>query len=108
MILKNSDIINYINALPALANASLPVSITYAIKKNGRKLVSEYKDYEEELNRLREKYPDLDNNNPELQELLAIEVPIDLHMIPESAFETGTFTLSPAQLEILDFMIESE
>jgi hypothetical protein len=110
MKIKNSEIINHLNSLPQLADVDLPVQVTYAIKKNHRKLVSEYKDYEDPFNELRIKYPiaeDLEKSD-ELKDLLNIEVDIEFFKIPESIFETGDFNITLKQFEILEFMVETE
>ena len=110
MLIKNSEIVNHLNALPQLADVDLPVQVTYAIKKNHRKLVSEYKDYEESLIPIQEKYPDFEEfqDSDELKELLAIETDVDIFKIPGSIFETGIFNITLKQFEILEFMIETE
>lgn len=111
MKLTNQEIINHLNYIPALAGVEFPVKITYALKKNHRKLVTEYKDYEAQLDDLREKYPKLnedENFNIAVKELLAIENEIDIFMLDESIFETGDFNITPSQIEILEFMIETE
>ena len=111
MKLTNQEIINHLNSIPALAGVEFPVKITYALKKNHRKLVTEYKDYEAQLDDLREKYPKLnedENFNIAVKELLAIENEIDIFMLDESIFETGDFNITPSQIEILEFMIETE
>lgn len=110
MIFKNSQIVDALNGLPLLANVSLPVQVTYAIKKNHRKFVTEYQDYDEQLQALRVKYPDQKEleDSEELKTLLAIEVDIDIFKIPESIFTTGNFNITPSQIEILEFMIETE
>lgn len=111
MKLTNQEIINHLNSIPALAGVEFPVKITYALKKNHRKLVTEYKDYEAQLDDLREKYPKLDEDedfNKAVKELLAIENEIDIFMLDESIFETGDFNVTATQLEILEFMIESK
>lgn len=111
MIITNGTVIGYLNALQLISDVEFPVSITYAIKKNHRKLVSEYKDYEEQKNSLMERFPKVEKD-PEyikaLQELLDIEVSVDFHMLSESIFENGDFNITAAQLEILEFMIETE
>lgn len=110
MIFKNSQIIDMLNNLPLLGDVCLPVQVTYAIKKNHRKFVTEYKDYEEQLQDLRIKYPDQKDleESEEIRILLDIEVDIDIFKIPESIFTTGTFNITPSQIEILEFMIETE
>jgi len=111
MKITNQDIVNHLNAIPLLGGVELPVQITYALKKNHRKLVTEYKDYEEQLEELKEKYPQTKEPimfNNQLKDLLAIENEIELHKVPEELFVTGDFKITAQQLEILEFMIESK
>lgn len=110
MLITNKEIIDHLNALPQLADVNLPVQVTHAIKKNHRKLVSEYKDYEETFMELKEKYPNLEDleDSSDLKELLSIEVDIEFFKVPESIFENGQFTITLKQFEILEFMIETE
>lgn len=107
MKIKNIEIINRINGLGAVADLPLPVRLTYAIRKNAKKLEAEYNDYFEAYTALKEKYKD-DKESPEctkeLNDLLNIEVDIDFHMISDSIFEGFDITLQ--QLTALDFMIE--
>lgn len=109
MKLKNIDIINRINGLGAVADLPLPVRLTYAIRKNARKLEAEYNDYFESYTALKEKYKD-DKESPEctkeLDELLNIEVDIDIHMVPETIFDGAGFDITLQQMTALDFMIE--
>lgn len=109
MKLKNIEIVNRINGLGAVADLPLPVRLTYAIRKNAKKLEAEYNDYFEALTSLKEKYQD-DKENPgyskELEELLNIEVEIELHMVPETIFDGAGFDITLQQLAALDFMIE--
>jgi len=110
MKLTNQNIINHINALLSLGGVELPVQITYALKKNHRKLVTEYKDYEEQLDELKIKYPEKEEPimlNNAVKELLAIENEIEIHKVPEELFITGDFKISAQQLESLEFMIET-
>lgn len=104
---KNIDIINRINGLGAVADLPLPVRLTYAIRKNARKLEAEYNDYFEAYTALKEKYKD-DKESPEctkeLNDLLNIEVDIEFYMVPEDALNGFDITLQ--QLAALDFMIE--
>lgn len=111
MILTNQEIVNHLNALPSLGGVELPVQITYALKKNHRKLVTEYKDYEEQLDELKEKYPQKEEPimfNNAVKELLTIENEIEIHKVSEDLFLTGDFKITAQQLEILEFMIESK
>ena len=107
--ITNQEIVNLLNSILALASVELPVRVTYALKKNHRKLVTEYKDYEAQLDEIREKYPKLDddeNFNQAVKELLSLENEIDIYTIDESIFESGDFKITAAQLETLEFMIE--
>lgn len=111
MKMKNSDIINRINGLGAVADLPLPVRLTYAIRKNARKLEAEYNDYFESYTALEAKYKD-DKESPEytkeLKELLGIETEIDVHMVPETIFDDASFDITLQQMTALDFMIKSE
>ena len=113
--MKNIEIIERINRMGGIADLSLPVSIAYAIKKNHKKLMSEYKDYEAMLDELNAKYLDPDGQvikatekeyQKKLGELLSIEVEIEFHKIPESAFEEADFDITLQQITAIDFMIE--
>jgi len=109
MKMKNIDIINRINGLGVVADLPLPVRLTYAIRKNAKKLEVEYNDYYEALTELKEKYKG-DKESPEytkeLEELLNIEVEIDFHMVTESIFDSVNFDITLQQITALDFMIE--
>jgi len=107
MILKNIDIINKINGLGAVADLPLPVRLTYAIRKNAKKLELEYNDYFESLTALKEKHktdPESPEYAKELNELLNIEVNIEFHTLPESVLDGFDITLQ--QMTAIDFMIE--
>lgn len=109
MGIKNIEIIQTLNALHELSTVELPVRLAYAIKKNHRKLITEYTDYEEQLNALREKHNGDEKSmeyGKELRELLDIEVDVDFYKISEDVFESGDFTITTQQLSNLDFMIE--
>ncbi|MDN5289872.1 MAG: hypothetical protein PWQ06_111 [Anaerophaga sp.] len=113
--MKNIEIIERINRMEGLANISFPVKIAYAIKKNHKKLMGEYKDYEVMLDELNTRYRDLDGGiiestkteyQKKLGELLSIDVEIEFHKIPESEFEEANFKITLQQLATIDFMIE--
>lgn len=113
--MKNIEIIERLNKLEGLADLSLPVNVAYAIKKNHKKLMGEYKDYEATLDELNAKYRDskgeiIESTKSEYQkklgELLSIEVNIEFHKVPESTFEEGNFGITLQQLGVIDFMIE--
>jgi len=109
MKMKNIDIINRINGLGVVADLPLPVRLTYAIRKNAKKLEVEYNDYFESYTALKEKYKD-DKESPEytkeLKELLNIEVDVEFHMVPETIFDGASFEITLQQMTALDFMIE--
>lgn len=109
MKLKNIDIINRINGLVAVADLPLPIRLTYAIRKNARKLEAEYNDYFESMTALKDKYKD-DKESPdytkELEELLNIEVEIEFYKVPETIFDGDSFDITLKQITALDFMIE--
>lgn len=109
MKLKNIDIVNRINGLGAVADLPLPVRLTYAIRKNAKKLESEYNDYFESLTTLKNKYQDDKESQEytkELEDLLNIEVDIEFYKVPEDVLDGFDITLQ--QLAALDFMIELE
>jgi hypothetical protein len=109
MKIKNFEIINRINGLGQVAELPLPFWLTYAIRKNARKLEAEYKDYFESMTELNDKYQG-DKESPEytkeLNGLLNIEVEIEFHMVPESTFDGADFDITLQQLTAIDFMIE--
>lgn len=111
MKIKNIDIINHLNALHELSDVELPVRLIYAIKKNHRRLVTEYSDYDEQRKALKDKYKGntkSEEYGKELRELLDIEVDVEFHKVKEDVFETGDFSITARQLEALEFMIEIE
>jgi len=109
MKMTNQEIVNQINSFGVVAGLPLPVRLTYAIRKNAKKLEAEYNDYYEALTELKEKYKD-DKESPEynkeLKELLNIEVDVELHMVPETIFDGASFDITLQQITALDFMIE--
>ncbi len=113
--MKNIEIIERLNKLEGLADISLPMNIAFAIKKNHKKLMDEYKDYEAMLDELNTRYLDPDGEiiestkseyKKKLGELLSIEVDIKFHKVPESVFEEANFGITLQQLGVIDFMIE--
>jgi uncharacterized membrane protein YgaE (UPF0421/DUF939 family) len=109
MKLKNGEIIQLLNRLDKLSEVELPVRIAYGIKKNVKKLMDEYKDYDEQRRELIKKYNNDEKSKDygkELRELLDIETDIEFYKVPESVFESGNFIITPQQLSTLDFMVE--
>lgn len=125
--LSNERIVNTINVLGELNNAKLPVKVAYAITKNINKINSELKAYNEEKAKLIDKYGEKDEKgklkvdekgniplkeehmeewNRDIAELLSIENEIDIHMIQLDDLLNSDYSISPAELTAIDFMIE--
>lgn len=109
MKMKNAEIIQLLNGLDRLSDVELPVKIAYGIKKNVKKLMAEYQDYDDQRRALIKKHNNDEKSKDygkELRELLDIETDIEFYKVPESAFESGDFNITPQQLGTIDFMIE--
>ena len=126
LTLSNERIVNTINVLGELNNAKLPVKVAYAITKNINKINSELKAYNEEKAKLIDKYAEKDKEgklkadeygnvtlreeyiqdwNRDIAELLSIENEIDIHMINLDDLLNSNYNISPADLSVIDFMI---
>lgn len=124
--LTNERIVNTINVLGELNNAKLSVKVAYAITKNINKINSELKPYNEEKSKLIDKYCVKDEDgkvkvdaygnvnikeehiedwNRDIKELLSIENEIDIHMIQLDDLLNSNYNISPAELSVIDFMI---
>lgn len=124
--LSNERIVNTINVLGELNNAKLPVKVAYAITKNINKINTELKAYNEEKAKLIDKYAEKDKEgklkadeygnvtlkedyiqdwNRDIAELLSIENEIDIHMINLDDLLNSNYNISPAELSVIDFMI---
>lgn len=124
--LSNERIVNTINVLGELNNAKLPVKVAYAITKNINKINSELKAYNEEKAKLIDKYSEKDEEgklktdeignvtlkeehiedwNRDIKELLSIENEVDIHMIQLDDLLNSNYNISPAELSVIDFMI---
>lgn len=124
--LSNERIVNTINVLGELNNAKLPVKVAYAITKNINKINTELKAYNEEKAKLIDKYAEKDKEgklkadeygnvtlkedyiqdwNRDIAELLSIENEIDIHMIQLDDLLNSNYNISPAELSVIDFMI---
>ena len=125
--LSNEKILNTINVLGKLNNSQLPIKVAYAISKNVNKIESELKVYNSEKARLIDKYGVKDEEdkliadeygnvnikeehkedwNRDIKELLSIENEIDIHMIQLDDLLNSDYSISPAELATIDFMIE--
>lgn len=126
MKLSNEKILNTVNALGSLNNAQLPIKVAYAISKNINKIECELKAYNTEKAKLIDKYAEKDedgkliadeygnvnikeenreNWNRDINELLSIENEIDIHMIQLDDLLNANYNISPAELSMIDFMI---
>ena len=127
MKLTIRKILNDTNSLAAISQKQLPVKVSYAIAKNIKKIESELKIYNEERQKLIDKYCikddegknviDENNNlkiadehleawNKEINELMDIEVDIDIHKFNLDSLMCGNYDMTPAELMIIDYMIE--
>ncbi|MEW8993118.1 hypothetical protein [Clostridium sp.] len=126
MKLSNERIVNDAAVLGAISQKNLPIKVSYAIAKNIAKIESELKVYNKEKQKLIDKYsvkdeegkPLIEDNNiriaPEyiedwnrdIKELLEIENEVDIHKFHISELENSNCTMTPAELMLIDYMIE--
>ncbi|WP_302653772.1 DUF1617 family protein [uncultured Clostridium sp.] len=127
MKLSNEKILNTINVLGNLNNTQLPIKLAYAISKNINKIDIELKTYNDEKVKLINKYAEKDKEgkvisdehghiiieekhkedwNNDISELLSIENEIDIHKIQLDDLLNANYNISPAELSMIDFMIE--
>lgn len=127
MKLSNEKILNTINILGNLNNTQLPIKLAYAISKNINKIDIELKTYNDEKVKLINKYAEKDKEgnvisdehghiiieekhkedwNNDISELLSIENEIDIHKIQLDDLLNANYNISPAELSMIDFMIE--
>lgn len=128
MKLSNEKILNTINVLGNLNNTQLPIKLAYAISKNINKIDIELKTYNDEKVKLINKYAEKDKEgkvisdehghiiieekykedwNNDISELLSIENEIDIHKIQLDDLLNANYNISPAELSMIDFMIEN-
>lgn len=126
MKLSNEIILNTVNTLGNLNNSQLPIKLAYAISKNINKIECELKAYNTEKSKLIDKYAEKDEEgklienelghvtikeeckedwNKDITELLSIENEIDIHMIQLDDLLNSNYNISPAELSVIDFMI---
>lgn len=127
MKLSNEKILNTINVLGNLNNTQLNIKLAYAISKNINKIDIELKTYNDEKAKLINKYSEKDKEgnvisdehghiiieekhkedwNNDISELLSIENEIDIHKIQLDDLLNANYNISPAELSMIDFMIE--
>lgn len=126
MKLSNERIVNDANVLGAISQKNLPIKVSYAIAKNIAKIEAEIKVYNKERQKLIEKYSVKDKEgklliednsikiapenveewNRDIKELLEIENEVDIHKFHISELENSNCTMTPAELMLIDYMIE--
>ncbi len=128
MRVSNLQILTLSKAIPDIRKKMLPIKLGFAINKNVQAVKGISEAYNEEQGKILDKYcnkdeqgnclakedrydiTDWDGYNREMTELLKIENEVAVHTVPLEEVEkcgTGKFdTLTPEELELLDFMIE--
>lgn len=127
MKLTNRRIVNDATFLNSLTNKQLPIRVSYAIAKNVSKIESELKVFNNERQKLLDKYcvkdeegkNKIDENNQlriadehldawskDLEELLDIEVEIDIHKFNVNDLLNSNCEMTPSELMLIDYMIE--
>ena len=122
--LSNAVLVNSQQSLSTLSQQSLPIKISYLISKNIVKISDELKIYNEERQKLINKYGKKDENdklivdknnqvtfgentaswNKDFSELLSIENEVDIKTF--SIDKLDNVTLSPNELMQISYMIE--
>ncbi|MBU3195637.1 DUF1617 family protein [Clostridium algidicarnis] len=127
MKLSNERILNDAAALGSITNKELPIKVSYAIAKNISKIESELKIYNDQKQKLIDKYSEkgedgktlidaenkikiqdeyLDDWNRDIKELLAIENEVDIHKFNINELVNSNCNMTPAELMLIDYMIE--
>lgn len=127
--LTNRRIVTDANFLGTLNNKQLPIKVSYAISKNISKIENELKIYNSEKQKFIDKYCEKDekeevivdkNNqlkireehlekwNKDIHELLDIEIEIDIHKFKLDDLMHGNYEMSPAEMTLIDYMIDIE
>lgn len=122
MLMKNSEIYNYAQALTEAFrdnNQRLPVKINFYLQKNKKTLLSLSQDIEQSRMEIAQNYGILneegtaytipDENisivNTEIQDLLNIEQEVPIYQVSIDSF-SDDLTLTTAQMEAILFMID--
>jgi len=125
MKIKNEVLVNSVQVLSKLNNAELPVKVSYKLAKNIKNIEKELSIYEEEKQKLINKYSekdeegkskvnengminilDVENWNKDIKELLEIEVEINVEKINIDELAKSDLKLTPAELILIDYMIK--
>lgn len=124
--LTNERLVGDIAVLAQLKDKALPIKASYAIAKNIAHINSILKIYDEQRNKLLEKYVEKDDKgkvkvekgqvtikkesieqwNKDLQEFMGIENEVEIHTFPLSVL--NDCKLSPAEFMAIDYMIEEK
>lgn len=125
MKIKNEVLVNSVQVLSKLNNAELPVRVSYKLAKNIKSIEKELNIYEEEKQKLINKYgekdeegklktkedgsiniTDTENWNKDIKELLEIEAEINVEKINIDELAKSDLKLTPAELTLIDYMIK--
>lgn len=125
MKIKNEILLDSVQVLRKLNNAELPVRVSYKLAKNIKNIDKELKIYEEEKQKLINKYgekdeegklktkedgsiniTDTENWNKDIKELLEIEAEINIEKINIDELGKSDFKITPSELSLIDYMIK--
>jgi hypothetical protein len=125
MKIKNEVLVNSVQVLRKLNNAELPVKVSYKLAKNIKSIEKELNIYEEEKQKLINKYgekdeegklktkedgsiniTDTENWNKDIKELLDIEAEINIEKINIDELAKSDLKLTPSELTLIDYMIK--
>ena len=122
MLMKNSEIYNYAQALSEAFqdnNQRLPVKINFYLQKNKKTLLSLSQDIEQSRMEIAQNYGTINEEgtaytipeeniaavNNEIQDLLNIEQEVPIYQVSIDSF-SDDLTLTTAQMEAIMFMID--
>lgn len=106
MKISNKMIIGFLNAIPGLEQLELPITLSYALRRNQKIFSESYTIYAGFLNEIFDRHSDHESPEclKEINELLEIEDELNVYMVDESILSKD-FNISMKQLGIIDFMI---
>ncbi|MGG7143540.1 hypothetical protein ACQPVP_08745 [Clostridium nigeriense] len=124
MKLSNERLINSVGVLSKLNNSELAVKTSYKLSKNIKTLDKEIVLFNEEKQKLINKYAvknekgenkiengiveiaDTENFNKECRELLDIEVDVKIEKINIDELAKSNLTITPGELSLIDYLIK--
>lgn len=125
MKIKNELLVNSVGVLSKLNNAELPVKVSYKLSKNIKNIEKELSVYEEEKQKLINKYGEKDEDgknkinengtinildpeawNKDYKELLEIENDIKVEKISIDDLAKTDFKITAAELALIDYLIK--